>query len=219
MSKEIIFTKDRLPITNDFVTVIADDQELDRLSTKEAILVACSSVNLKPGPTFLPNTFSEYLSFTMAGKNDKPVDVVLVDHEFYTDYDNWKPNLDDISEIASRLGVNISSFTRSLPDFMRRPNSLSLALWLRILGYKNSIFIVSTEFIPADQIANGVLMLSNSVSDYQPAFPVDGYALKESRSGSMHFASRVKKGQFGSLEWDRKNFTGGLSDGLEQLIK
>jgi hypothetical protein len=222
---ETIRPAEFMELPSGFFTVIADDvvEYADR--AEKAVHDGFSSGNITHGCIHKAKNAMDLFQSALYGKEGQQADVVLLDDRFDDDLNNWKPNESDLLLLAKQSGIDDSAFKKpehggrqyaeEMPDNLYCPNSTHFAMLLRIFGYKNNIFVLSTQPPEVNYIEGEVRALTKyAPNSYNPLFPINGVSTKKPCLGTkMFFTKSVQEGK-----WNWEEVQGGLSQSLQKLF-
>lgn len=211
-------------IPDKFFTVIADDESYYADSTEKAIITGFSSGNKTHGGIYKAQDAIDLFRAALFGKDGDQADVILLDDRFEKNYESWKSKDEDLTVLANQASIDFTPylmpdrsgavFSGTMPDDLHRPNSTSFAILLRILGYKNNIFVVSGNPPTVEMIEREVFALAKHAPDhYKPAFPVNGFSIKVPYREEITYANSITDGI-----WNRIHIQGGLPQTLQKLF-
>lgn len=208
----------------DYLVVIADDE----IEKGEATLRAAQSAMQQNGTsgahvhraTNVEDLFSRALYGKAGGKQ---ADAVCLDDLYATDEQEWTPTPEMMSNVAKRRSIDFSPYTPQhgetkkmmgiMPDALYHPNSIHLALLLRITGYTGQIFIVSSTPPDVDKILQDTEALAEAVQQYSAGFPINGCTMKKGFFGEITYANEIMNDR-----WEYSKTRGGLDTSLKILL-
>jgi hypothetical protein len=207
-----------------FFTVIADDVVENADRAEKAVHDGFSSGNIVHGDIHKAQNPMDLLQSALFGNKGQQADVVLLDDRFDDDLDSWISNENDLLLLAKQSGIDNSIFKKpehgsrqyseEMPDNLYLPNSTHFAMLLRIFGYKNNIFVVSSQPPDVNYIESEVKALAKfAPNKYNQIFPINGFSTKSPCLGKMFFANSIFEDR-----WDSAFIQGDLSQSLQKLF-
>lgn len=138
----------------DFLAIVADDDILAARQTTEAVRFAISLTKDISHVTIAPNV-SNLLETALIGNSGYQADALLIDQHIHPNVQSiWTPKPEAIIQLASRIGIEPSFFIRpnnhaetnkdkNYTDLLYYPDGITFSILLRLLGFRNAIFIAS----------------------------------------------------------------------------
>ena len=224
MNKETIFLPEFKKLPNDFFTVIADDRIEQAHSTQTAIMEAFAAGEISHGGVHIVQSATELMTVSLSGKSGDQADVVLLDDEYNKNYQDWRQEYDFLVQLASQASVDFSHFKipdrggytviGKMPDDLYHPSSTNFAIVLRILGFKNNIFVVSSAPPDPEEIVGEQARLAEFTPFYKPIFPVNGVSTKKPDFfNEIRYSREIKKGY-----WNNQKIKSTLTQSLRMLL-
>jgi len=208
-------------IPNGFFTVIADDEPDKAAKTNDAIQSGFASGDKTHGEIQIAKNVMDLLSAALYGKDGKQADVVLLDDTYRENLQDWLPKDEDLMALAARANVDFSPYLikdhdyDNIPFKLYLPSSIHFAILLRIFGFSNNIFVVSSGSPDAEQIATEVEALGEFTKQYKKVFPINGYTLKGPLLRNQMYYSNTLDNRG---HWEPERVTGGLAQSLQRLF-
>lgn len=219
MTLEALRPAERKSLPKGFKTVIWEDIPVFAQYTKSALLTACKTLNLTAGPVHLGlspvDAFHQTLNF-----GGQPADLVLLD--CLLDEGQWMSNPEklygELEPLAQQSGFDIAPYKLYRRQLFSL-DGIHVSILLRLMGYKNDIFFVSSDPPKIHEIISEMERLSTAVPQYQPdTIPVNGYAMKDSCGLKRHafWANGIILPDY---QWnDLNDSSGGLPAAITNLL-
>lgn len=208
-----------IKVQRGFMTLIADDEIDIATRTEDAIQQGFGSGDMFHGKIQVAQNVMDLLNSALYGNDGKQADVVLLDDQYSVDSGNWFPKDEDLMALAQRAVIDFNPYLaqgydyKDMPKALHKPSSIHFAMLLRIFGFTNNIFVVSSAPPSVEQITAEVEALSNFTEKYKKVFPINGFTQKKPYRGNIFFANTIEDGS-----WNNQMVAGGLAQSLQGLF-
>ncbi len=236
MSAELLRPPEYKKIPQGFVSVIADDELYYAQTNEEALTTASKISGINHGTIYRAQDPMDLFYKALTGKVGNQADVVFLDDMYEGDL--WQPPdkkvlYDQLSQFAQQAGLDLTPYVPLLakrgdqmvvvlgpmPTDLYTVNSIHLSMLLRLLGYRNNVFIVSSHPPDVSDITDEMGWLREKVPSYRPnIFPVDGYVEKESFWRRKVLWARRPIINDRVQEWDIGLSVNTMSEGMSKLL-
>ncbi len=195
---------ERAEVAVDRLVVVIDDQPHKRAETAGRLMGALQGLDAT-SRIENPTSLLAALNMALRGNDGNQATAVMLDHRFNQNFEQWQVDPADLNQLALSMGIDFSAFMpvmhhgRDNREYYEStavgglyyPDSISISLLLRALGFQGKIIVVSSD--PPDPIRyiERAERLRDQVSSFPAGLSVNGILLKGQLGKDILFAERV----------------------------